>query len=124
MKQRLPVMAARVTGTPVGGVVGLYDKLTPMCILFHRTYSRGPPVRRAWLASALPVGDSDMCKVEPWSGTSVGAMVRTQSSIVSLVGDASNAFADRPAGWDHRPGRPGRSHGPRRWAFIPGAVLG
>jgi hypothetical protein len=37
----------------------------------------------------------------------VGAMLWTQSSIVSLVGDASHAFAGRPAGRIHGPGRPG-----------------
>jgi hypothetical protein len=98
VKQRLPVMAARGTLTIVWGVVGLYGKLIPACILIHRTCSWGPLVRRACLASVLLVGDSDTCKAEPWSGTSVGAMVRTQSSSPWSGTEAMLLLTGRPVG--------------------------
>jgi hypothetical protein len=49
------------------GVVGLYGKLTPTCIVIHHTCSRGPPVRRVRLSPALSVGDSGTRK-GAWSG--------------------------------------------------------
>jgi hypothetical protein len=83
VKQCLPAVIGRGTATPVGGVVGLYGKLTPACILIHHTCSWGPLVHRVRLSSVSPVGDSDTCKAEPGHGSSVGAVVRTQSPIVS-----------------------------------------
>jgi hypothetical protein len=66
----------------MGGVVGLYSKLTPVCILICHTCSQGLPVRRVWLSPVLSIGDSDTRKGEPSRVTSVGAAVRTQSPIV------------------------------------------
>jgi hypothetical protein len=82
VKQCLFALAARGTATSVGGVVGLYSKLTPVCIFIRHTCSRGQLVRRVWLSSASPVGDSDTHKAKPGQGTLVGAMVGTQSPIV------------------------------------------
>jgi hypothetical protein len=77
-----PRYGSEGTATPVGGVVGLYGKLTPVCILICHTCSRSLLVRRVRLSLALPIGDSDTHKAEPGRGTSVGAMVWTQSLII------------------------------------------
>jgi hypothetical protein len=50
---------------PMGGVVGLYGKLTTACILICHTCSRGPSVRRVRLSLASLVGVSDTRKAEP-----------------------------------------------------------
>ncbi|RLN17243.1 hypothetical protein C2845_PM02G15650 [Panicum miliaceum] len=91
--------ASRGTVTPMGEVVGMYDKLTPVCILIRRTCSWGPPIRRVWLASALPVGDSDTCKAEPRRGPKSEPL-----SPDHLLGRGRKPCFCRPAGrsgsWD------------------------
>jgi hypothetical protein len=42
VKQRLPGVAARGTATPVGGVVGLYSKLTSACTLIRLSATPAP----------------------------------------------------------------------------------